>query len=513
MDVLLWITLLSGAAWLYLALAHGRFWLTGQRLAPRGTVRPPLDPARAPSVAVVVPARDEADVIGSALPTLLAQDYAGPARVILVDDGSTDGTGDLAKTFGTAPEARLPLTVTTPGPPPPGWTGKLWALRHGVEVATGGTAQGDEAPAAGAPDFLLFTDADIAHAPDSLTRLVDEAVYGPVSRRTHDRGRVGGPASADPHAAGRLTSSDPHAADRLAPADPHAADPLAEPDRSAPSAVVPGGLTGRHASASRDAADRDAVAPALDFVSVMARLRVETGWERVIVPAFVYFFAKLFPFARVNNPRARTAAAAGGCVLVGREALARAGGIEAIRDAVIDDVTLGTAVKRSGGRIRLVLADSPTMSGAHEAPGAGPFHVDSVRPYPRLADLWRMVSRSAFAQLRHSWLLLAGTVFGLALVYLAAPVALVTGAVAGDWLLVAAGGATWLLMTVTYVPMIRYYGRPFYEALLLPFAASLYLGMTVDSAIQHARGRGAAWKGRTYPAPARDDADARPNPR
>lgn len=111
-----------------------------------------------------------------------------------------------------------------------------------------------------------------------------------------------------------------------------------------------------------------------------------------------------------------------------------------------------------------------------------------------------MVSRSAFAQLRHSWLLLTGTVFGLALVYLAAPVALVVGTIAGAWPLALLGLATWALMTATYVPMVRYYGRLSYEALLLPFAATLYLGMTVDSAIQHARGR-AAWKGRTYPAP------------
>jgi len=245
----------------------------------------------------------------------------------------------------------------------------------------------------------------------------------------------------------------------------------------------------------------------------MARLRVRTGWERLIVPAFVYFFGKLFPFRRVNRHGGRTAAAAGGCVLVRTDALGRAGGIDAIRDAVIDDVTLGTAVKRSGGRIRLVLADPPHRESAADAAdgrqadnaAAGsrsnpetPEHVDSIRSYPALADLWRMVARSAFAQLRHSWLLLAGTVLGLALVYLAAPVAVVVGAVAGAWPLLAVGAATWAVMTATYVPMIRYYGRPPYEALLLPIAATLYLGMTIDSAVQHARGRGAAWKGRTY---------------
>lgn len=398
MDVLLWITALSCAAWLYLAVAHGGFWRTDVRLAPHGSRTLPTD---VPSVAVVVPARDEADIIGVSLPTLLAQDYPGHARVILVDDGSSDGTGDLARTLGEAPDVRLPLTVTTPGPPPSGWTGKLWAVRHGVELA-------------GDADFLLLTDADIAHAPDSLTRLVAEA---------SEEG--------------------------------------------------------------------------LDLVSVMARLRVHTRWERVIVPAFVYFFGKLFPFRRVNRHGSRTAAAAGGCVLVRRTSLARAGGIDAIRDAVIDDVSLGTLVKRGGGRIRLILADPPRRF----ATEWWPVHVDSIRPYPAFGDLWRMVSRSAFAQLRHSWLLLAGTVFGLALVYLAAPVALVAGLVAAAWPLALLGLATWALMTATYVPMVRYYGRPSYEALLLPFAATLYLGMAVDSAVQHARGRGAAWKGRTYPAP------------
>ncbi|MGC0415510.1 glycosyltransferase [Embleya sp. AB8] len=391
MDVLLWITAVSGLGWLYLTLCHGWFWRTDVRLA---------DPAPPPpggvSVAVIVPARDEAEVLGDSLPTLLAQDFPGRAEVFLVDDGSTDGTGELAARLDTGQGAagRVPLTVTTPGEPPAGWTGKVWALRHGVE-------------AVGEVDWILFTDADIAHAPDSLARLVGEA----------------------------------------------------ERDR-------------------------------LDLLSVMARLRTHTRWEKLIVPAFVYFFGKLFPFRRVNRPTSRVAAAAGGCVLVRRTALERAGGVAVIRDAVIDDVSLGTAIKRAGGRIRLVLADGPER------------HVDSVRPYPALADLWNMVARSAFAQLRHSWLLLAGTVLGLALVYLAAPVALVVGIVGADPALALLGLAVWALMSATYVPMVRYYARPAVEAVLLPLAATLYLGMTVHSAVRHARGRGAAWKGRTYPAPA-----------
>ncbi|MER5640042.1 glycosyltransferase [Kitasatospora sp. NPDC002227] len=382
MTVLLWISGLSLLCWLWLACCHGLFWRTDQRLPPHPA------PARWPSVAVLVPARDEAEVLPVSLPSLLAQDYPGEARVVLVDDHSTDGTGALAAELGRA--GGLPLTVTTPPPLPPGWTGKLWALRHGV------AAVGEEA------EYLLLTDADIAHRPGSLTALVAAAE-----------------------------------------------------------------------------------ANGLDLVSQMARLRVATRWERLIVPAFVYFFAQLYPFRRSNRPGARTAAAAGGCSLVRRTALERAGGVAAVRGAVIDDVSIARAVKRTGGRTWLGLAEQ----------------VDSVRPYPGLGQLWRMVSRSAYAQLRHSPLLLTGTVLGLALVYLVPPAAVAAGLLAGSPRVLLPGAAAWALMAGTYLPMVRYYRQPAGAALLLPFTAGLYLLMTVDSAVQHWRGQGAAWKGRTYPQP------------
>ena len=381
---MLWVSALSLLVWLWLTCCHGFFWRTDVTLPER---RPP---ARWPGVAIVVPARDEAGVLPVSLPSLLGQKYPGRARVILVDDHSSDGTGALAASLA-GPDG-LPLTVTTPPPLPAGWTGKLWALRHGVELATA-------APDDDAAEYLLLTDADIAHGPDSLAELVAAA----ESAR-------------------------------------------------------------------------------LDLVSQMARLRVTTGWERLIVPAFVYFFAQLYPFRRSNRPGSRTAAAAGGCSLVRRDALERAGGVAAIRGAVIDDVSLARAVKSSGGRIWLGLATQ----------------VHSVRPYPRLAELWRMVSRSAYAQLRHSPLLLLGTVLGLALVYLVPPLATVTGLAAGQPAVALTGAAAWLLMAGTYLPMLRYYGQPAAAAPLLPFTALLYLLMTVDSAVQHWRGRGAAWKGRTY---------------
>ncbi|MFG3509792.1 glycosyltransferase [Streptomyces sp. NPDC047821] len=391
MSTIAWIALGSVAAWTWLLLGQGFFWRTDQRLPRRA------DPARWPSVAVVVPARDEAEVLPLSLPSLLAQDYPGPLRIFLVDDGSTDGTGDLARVLAVR-HGGPPLTVVSPDAPEPGWTGKLWALRHGIAEARARGAE--EGP--GDPEFLLLTDADIAHEPDSLRELVAAAT-----------------------------------------------------------------------------------ANGLDLVSQMARLRVATAWERLVVPAFVYFFASLYPFRWVNRPGARTAAAAGGCVLLRTEAAGRARVPEAIRQAVIDDVSLARAVRRAGGRIWLGLAE----------------RVDSIRPYPRLADLWRMVARSAYAQLGHHPVLLAGTVAGLAVVYLAPPAAVCAGLFAGDVPAGALGAAAWAVMAGTYVPMLRYYRLSPWRALLLPFTASLYLCMTVDSALRHHRGRGAAWKGRTYPRP------------
>jgi hopene-associated glycosyltransferase HpnB len=369
-TLLMWLAAASCAAWVWLAFAQGWFWRTDQRLPPPRTL------SEWPSVAIVVPARDEAAMLPRTLPTLIGQDYPGQFRVIVVDDASSDGTASIARAAGAA--------VVDAGEPPPGWTGKLHALRRGVDEA-------------GDVEFLLLTDADIAHEPGSLTALVEAA-------------------------------------------------------------------DGR------------------DLVSQMALLRVQTGWERLIVPAFVYFFAMLYPFRWVNRPRSRVAAAAGGCSLVRRAALERAGGLAAVRGAVIDDVAIARIVKRAGGRIWLGLADQ----------------VASERPYPRLADLWQMVARSAYAQLRHSVALLAGTVLGLGLVFLTPVAALVAGAAEGDALVAGLGAAAWLIMAATFVPMLRYYRQPVLLAFTLPFTATLYLAMTVDSARRHWIGRGASWKGRTY---------------
>ena len=381
MTALVVLAWLPAAIWAYLVTFRDRFWLPSVRL-PR-----PAPPAQWPAVAVVVPARNEAGIITGTIRSLTGQHYDGPATVYLVDDGSDDGTAGMAR--AAAPAGGLPLTVVPGVDRPDGWVGKTWAMQQGVTAATG----------AGPADYILFTDADIHHPPDSLARLVATA-----------------------EAAG------------------------------------------------------------WDLVSLMARLRVATGWERLIVPAFVYFFSQLYPFRSVARRRSRVAGAAGGCVLVRRSALEAAGGVAAIAGAVIDDVALGRAVKRSGGATWLGYADE----------------VASVRPYPRLADLWDMVARSAYTQLRHSPLALAGTVAGLAVVYLGPPAVTVAGLATGAVPVTAAGAVAWVLMTVTYAPIVRYYRLGPGWVLTLPVAAALYGAMTVDSARRHRRGAGAAWKGRTY---------------
>ncbi|HEX4101850.1 MAG: glycosyltransferase [Pseudonocardiaceae bacterium] len=372
----------SAVAWAYLVVGHGGFWLASPRL-PAG----PPEPDYWPSVGVVVPARDEAAVLPETLPTLLAQDYPGELAVWLVDDGSTDTTASLARSL--ADQAGTSLTVLTAPPPPPGWTGKLNAVQHGVEFAS---AIGVE--------FLLLTDADIAHHPSSVRRLVATAL-----------------------------------------------------------------------------------ADSRELVSLMALLRVQTGWERLLVPAFVYYFAQLYPFPRVSRRGGRTAAAAGGCVLVHRTALARAGGLTRIRGELIDDVALGRLLKRSGARIWLGFTGDPP-------------EVRSVRPYPHLADLWTMVTRSAYTQLRRSPVLLAGTLAGLGLLYIVPPIAALAGLARRSPMPAAAGFGAWAAMAATQAPVLRLYGLSPLRGLILPAVATLYAAMTVDSARRHATGHGGAWKGR-----------------
>jgi len=371
--MMIWLAALSLLVWTYLLTAHGRFWQAG----------PILDPARldpAPPVAVVIPARDEAPVIERALRSLLAQTYAGPLAVILVDDGSTDGTGEIARAID---DPRL--TVLTGKPRPDGWSGKLWAVAQGIDAAS---------RAAPDAELILLSDADIEHDPAHLGALV-----------------------------------------------------------------------------ARQQAE------GLDLVSEMVELNCESMAERALVPAFVFFFALLYPFARVNNPKSRVAAAAGGTILIRRAALARIGGIAAVRGALIDDVTLATAVKAGG----------PIYLGHSQL-------ARSIRPYPHPADIWRMVARTAYVQLRYSPLLLAGTVLGMGLVWLVPPVAALFGHGAARWL----GLLAWAAASFSYVPtLLRFRLSPIW-APFLPLVACFYTAATLGSAVNHYRGRGVVWKSRAY---------------
>jgi hopene-associated glycosyltransferase HpnB len=231
-----------------------------------------------------------------------------------------------------------------------------------------------------------------------------------------------------------------------------------------------------------------ASAEQLDLVSLMVLLRCTSFWERFLIPAFVFFFQKLYPFPWVNDPDRKTAAAAGGCILVKRQTLAAAGGIEIVRQALIDDCALGAAIKKSGGRIWLGLTETTR----------------SLRPYPSLATIWTMVARTAFTQLGYSPFLLVGALVGMVLVYLVPPVAVIAGALIKNWPVVITGLVTWLLMSLAYWPTVRLYRLSPLWAYSLPAIALLYNLMTLDSALRHWRGQGGAWKGRVYAIPKPD---------
>jgi hopene-associated glycosyltransferase HpnB len=369
------IACLPLAIWVCLLLGRGGFWLARER----DDRAQPAEPLVWPAVTAVVPARDEADVIARSIGSLLAQDYPGPFQVVLVDDDSSDGTGRLARGL---PNSKA-LTVVQGAPLPAGWTGKLWAMKQGVEAAADGERSAK---------YLLLTDADIAHAADNLRRLVARAE-----------------------------------------------------------------------------------ADGLVLTSLMAKLSCANAAERMLIPAFVYFFAMVYPFAKVNDPRSRVAGAAGGCMLARADALAAAGGIAAIRTALIDDCTLGALMKAHG----------PIWLGLTE-------RARSIRPYATIGQIGRMISRSAYAQLDYSPLILVGAVLGMVLTFLAAPMVAIV--VPGVWRW--AGVAAWALMALSFQPMLRFYRRSPVWGLALPVIGALYTLFTLQSAIDVWRGRGGAWKGR-----------------
>lgn len=367
------ITCLGLFIWLIVLALPWRPWSTRERLEPA-----PVDAtADFSDVTVLIPARDEAAVIGRTIAGLAAQGTG--MRTILIDDQSTDDTAVVALDSGLEG-----LEVLSGAPLPPNWSGKLWALEQGRRLAR--------------TDLILLLDADIALAPGTLQSL---------------RARM-----------------------------------------------------------------RD---PDLGLASVMASLRMEGFWERMLLPAFIYFFKLLYPFHLANSASPLVAAAAGGCILIRRKALEDIGGFSSLREAMIDDCALARRVKRLGYRTWVGLSHAAR----------------SVRPYPGLAPIWDMVARNAYTQLRYSpvWLAVCSALMAAAFV---APVVSLAGPSIGARL---AAVAALVAMMSSYLPTLRYFGLPAAQAITLPAVGVLYLAMTWTSALRYWRGERSRWKGRSYRLP------------
>ena len=379
------IVALSLAIWIYLAVGRGGFWRgleNDDAMHANLALRRARTPAW-PRVTAVIPARNEADLVGLTVASLLEQRYDGALSIVVVDDHSDDGTADVARRAACAAGYPERVVVVAAPPLPADWTGKLWAVATGVAHVEQGARP---------PELLLLTDADIRYRPDAVAALVSSA----VEQR-------------------------------------------------------------------------------LVMTSLMVRLRCRSLAERMLIPAFVFFFQMLYPFAWVNRPDRRTAAAAGGCMLIDREALRAAGGIAAIRGALIDDCALGLRMKAQGP-IRLELGD----------------RVESLRPYPSFGEIRRMVVRSAYAQLRFSPGRLLFAMVAMLVVFVAPVVAVIATRGVSQGI----GLAAWALMGGLFVPTLRRYRVSAWWSGGLPLIASAYLGFMIESAIRHAIGQGGVWKGR-----------------
>lgn len=377
-PVVFYLAVLVLAAWGGLLALRGDFWRADQRL-----IEGELLPERWPAVAVVIPARNEADVIAQSLSSVAAQQYDGDIRIFLVDDRSGDDTASLARQVAG-------VTVVDGSDAPAGWTGKMWAVSQGVAAA-----EAANVPA----EYIWLTDADISHHPGELASLVAMSEDG-----------------------------------------------------------------------------------GLDLNSLMVRLRIERVWDVLLIPAFVFFFQKLYPFPWVNDPARKTAAAAGGSMLVRRSALARIGGVRAIAGELIDDCALAQRIKSTGGRIRLSLATETS----------------SIRAYGSLGEIWRMVTRTAFHQLNYSALALVATLAAMVFLYLLPPVLTIAGLVLWEIPAAVAAFAAWFAMGWAFAPTLYRYGLNPWYGFTLPVAGLLYTLMTLDSARRHWQGRGGEWKGRTH---------------
>lgn len=363
-----WVTI-GSLAWIGLWLTPWRPWSSREQLDTRGEQIDLSD------VTVLIPARNEADVIGSTIESLGRQ--GSQLRVVLVNDQSDDGTAEVA--LAAARHSSLQLLVLNGEPLPDGWAGKLWALQQGLQKV--------ETP------YVLLMDADITLSPGLISSL------------------------------------------------------------------------------------RNFI-PRYDFVSLMAHLKMETFWEKLLIPSFIYFFKLLYPFALGNNPKSKVAVAAGGFIFTKTSVLQTVGAFESLRGALIDDCTLAAHVKRAGFRTWMGLTHS----------------VQSHRSYETLESIWNMVARSAYTQLRYRASLLAACTIAMLTVFLAPLLGLLF--LSHWWEALALLGV--VAMVTAYLPTLLYYRlSPFY-ALALPVVGGLYLAMTWTSAIRYYRGQKSQWKGRTY---------------
>jgi hopene-associated glycosyltransferase HpnB len=381
------IAAISLAIWIYLFLANGKFW----RLHPFDddeTTHPST--SRWPPVTAIIPARNEAGTIAQTIASLAQQNYPGRFSIVVVDDHSEDETAKLAQDSANKNRAATTqVTILSAPPLQAGWTGKLSALDAGIQSIT------DQ------PAYLWFTDADIVHAPDTLTRLVVRS----------------------------------------------------EKDN-------------------------------LDLTSLMVLLRAETLAEKFLIPPFLFFFLMLYPPSKIANPKSRAAGAAGGCILLRRTALDRIGGLSAIRGEVIDDCALARAVKHSGTDAN---AKPPKIWMGLTRKSR------SLRSYSTFAEIRDMIARTAFTQLRYSTLLLIGTLLSLAITYLA-PIALLFAHDTATRLIAL---STWLIMSLLFLPTVRFYRISTHWASTLPLAALFYAAATFISATRYWSNRGALWKGRS----------------
>ena len=380
-------------AWLYILFQPARAW-DFQPVGDDGDVPARPTGAAFPSVAIIVPARNEGETLPRTLPALLHQDYPGAYQIYLVDDRSTDRTADIARDIVRRENSEARSSLLQGAPLPEGWMGKVWALDQGAKAASESGVE-----------YFLLTDADILHSPCSLRRLVSESM-----------------------------------------------------------------------------------AASLGLNSRMARLRCESPAERLLIPAFVWFFNILYPMRRANNPDDSLASAAGGCMLLSRDAWIQLGeSLECIKSKIIDDINLARQVKGRGLPIRLSLSRTEVLSS---------------REYPHLSDIWKMVRRTAFTELQYSWLRLAGALAGLALMFIVPLGAVITGLTAfliGPAPILAAvlaikGLIALAIMGHVYAPAMRFFKLPVLFAFSLPFAGVLYGLMTLDSAVRHARGKGVQWR-------------------